>query len=203
MNTKLMISLFILNTLLTSCSSIESKDSKNPEFFKDTVVSRSSNLTESPSWAFIEKTMYKEDGGLVYSLGTATIQGDQNIDAGFRIAEINAKANISKSIDQKMDFIFQHAEEGLEINNSIVRTLSAEASRLTTSGVIISNKYWEKIVTYDSLRNPKMFYKLYVRVSLKESQFENAIEKAIKGENKQVKLSKEFAEKVEKQLKEI
>jgi len=135
----------ILVTGLVGCGT----SVKNPiksEIDPDVVVSRIDELSSRPSW-LKESEPFSFNEGKVLSLGSTTIPGDQRVEAAMRIAENNAKAGIATAIEQKLEFIFQNAEEGAVIGADQARYIGAEASSLITSSIRSDKRYWEKVAT--------------------------------------------------------
>lgn len=168
----------------------------------DVVVSRSDDLSSRPSWAK-EAESFKIEDGTVYSLGTTTISADSRIEAGYRIAENNAKGAIASAIEQRLNYIFQNAEEGTELDARQTRFIGAEFTKLTTSSIRPGGRYWEKVATTDANGQKKLIYRVYARVSMPEEDFKKAIFDAIRRAQGKVGLSQDFAQKVDQHWNEF
>lgn len=173
---------------------------KNPikaEIDPDVVVSRIDELSSRPNWLKESEPLRFEDGK-VLSLGSTTIMGDQRVEAAMRIAENNAKAGIAKAIEQKLEFIFQNAEEGAVMGADQARYIGAEASSLITSSIHSDKRYWEKVATTKDSGERITVYKTFALVSMPETDFKKAILNATRKAEGKVGLSKGFSEKVDK-----
>lgn len=189
----------ILSTALLflfSCGSAVKNPTKS-EIDPDKVISRIDELSSRPDW-LKESEPFRFESGNVYSLGSTTIPGEDRVDAAYRIAENNAKAGIATAIEQKLEFIFQNAEEGTQIGSDQARYIGAEASSLITSSIRIYKRYWEKVaMTQDSgVRTTK--YRVFSTVTMPEADFKTAVMNAIKKAEGKKGLSKNFSEKVDK-----
>lgn len=173
---------------------------KNPikaETDPDNVISRIDDLSSRPEW-LKESEPFRISGGKVYSLGSTTIPGDQRVEAALRVAENNAKAGVANAIEQKLEYIFQNAEEGAEIGADQARYIGAEASSLITSSIRSDKRYWEKVATTQDSGERVTRYKVFALVSMPEGDFKKAILAATRKAEGKKGLSKNFAEKVDK-----
>ena len=166
---------------------------------KDQVIARSDDLSSRPEWVKDSET-FTVSKGTVYMLGSTTIPATSSPDRAYRIAENNAKQGLSSAIEQKLDFVFQNAEEGTEIGSDQTRFIGMEASKLVTSAIRPSNRYWEKVVTVTGANadDKAVVYRVYARVAMPEKEFKKAIERAIAKAQKKG-LSADFAKKVDAQ----
>lgn len=166
---------------------------------KDQVIARSDDLSSRPEWVKDSET-FTVSKGTVYMLGSTTISATSSPDRAYRIAENNAKQGLSSAIEQKLDFVFQNAEEGTEIGSDQTRFIGMEASKLVTSAIRPSNRYWEKVVTVTGANadDKAVVYRVYARVAMPEKEFKKAIERAIAKAQKKG-LSADFAKKVDAQ----
>ena len=184
-------SLLALSVLAcAACSSVS---------MKDQVIARSDDLSARPEWVKDSET-FTVSKGTVYMLGSTTIPATSSPDRAYRIAENNAKQGLSSAIEQKLDFVFQNAEEGTEIGSDQTRFIGMEASKLVTSAIRPSNRYWEKVVTVTGANadDKAVVYRVYARVAMPEKEFKQAIERAIAKAQKKG-LSADFAKKVDAQ----
>ncbi len=184
-------SFFALSVLAcAACSSVS---------MKDQVIARSDDLSSRPEWVKDSET-FTVSKGTVYMLGSTTIPATSSPDRAYRIAENNAKQGLSSAIEQKLDFVFQNAEEGTEIGSDQTRFIGMEASKLVTSAIRPSNRYWEKVVTVTGANadDKAVVYRVYARVAMPEKEFKKAIERAIAKAQKKG-LSADFAKKVDAQ----
>lgn len=177
----ILLSLFIIY----SCSS-----------FTEKVISHSSNYESKPAWADITKPMFKKEGK-VYSVGVAEASINAKATALARVADNNARHEISRTIVNEMSFIFQNAEEGVENSGELARFYGNEFSKHISSGIYQEERYWEKVKTFDEDGAPKYVLKIYSLISLKESKLKKAMKYAL---NHEKGLSKEFKAAVDNHL---
>jgi hypothetical protein len=149
-----------------------------------------------PSW-LKESEPFRFENGMVSSLGSTVIPADHRVEAAYRIAENNAKAAFANSIEQRLEFVFQNAEEGTSMDTTQARYIGAEASKLTSSSVRVDKHYWEKVaVTKDSGDRVTMT-KVFVTVTMPESAFKQAVHAAVAKAQGKGSLSADFAKKVD------
>lgn len=186
----------IMMVALAGCSSAP----QNPtsENTRDVIVSRIDDLSKRPDW-LKEGEPFTVKDGTVYSLGVTSIPSDHRVEAAYRIAENNAKAAIAHAIEQKLEYVFQNAEEGTTIDASQVRYIGAEASSIMTSSLRVGQRYWEKVaITKDSGERVTL-YKVFTRVSMPEQDFKKAIVDALRKQQGKGGISADFAKKVDTQ----
>jgi hypothetical protein len=178
--------------LLVSCSSV---------VIQDKVISRSDELSSRPAWVKESNTLTVEKD-VVYIMGQAKIPAENaNISQGYRVAENNAKVSLAGSIEQRLNYAFQNAEEGLDVNQNQIKYVSAEAAKISVSNLKPSNRYWEKVLSVvDGSGKTEMFYTLFARMQIKESDLKKAIDNTM---NKNKGISDEFKKQVDQQWDKI
>ena len=164
----------------------------------DSVIARINEDDERPKW-LDESSSFKVDDGKVVSLGQTTIPGDNRVEAAYRIAENNAKQGICSAIEQRLDFVFQNAEEGTDIDATQARSIGAEACQMTTSSIRNGKRYWEKFATTTDSGSRVTRYRVFATVEMPEGDFKRAVLAAIKKQQGKGGLSKDFADKVNDQ----
>lgn len=185
---------FVAVLTLAACSSLP----------KDEILARSDNLTSRPKWANEEKTFTIENK-TVYVLGTHEMPvAGKRLETGKRSAALNAKKGIANAIEQKLNVIFQNAEEGDEMGAEQARFIGAEASKLVASSIRPAGVYWEKVSrVIDADGNRDLIYRIYSRVQMPEADFKKQIEEAIKRNAGKQGISADFAKKVDENWNEM
>jgi hypothetical protein len=180
---------------LGACASAP-KQPTGPEMERDVVVSRIDNLSNRPGWLKESEPVQVSDG-YVTSLGETLIPADHRVDAAFRIAENNAKSQIAKAIEQRLDFVFQNAEEGTAMDSTQARFIGAEAANLTTSTLRLDKRYWEKVATTQDNGQRVTQYRVFVTVKMPEADFKRSVLDAIRKQQGKGGISADFAKKVD------
>ncbi len=163
----------------------------------DKVIQRSDNLSSRPSWVK-ESTPLTKKGSDLYFLGQARIPAEKaNVSMGYRIAENNAKNSIASAINQNLTYMFQNAEEGTSYDANQVQFVSTESAKALMSKAIVSDRYWEKVLsTVNAEEDKEMFYSIYARVKISESDLKQAIERTL---NKNKGISEDLKKKAAQQ----
>lgn len=188
--------LLILSLLaLSACSSAPKTGVENAG--SETVLTRIDGRSDRPDW-LQESEPFKIEGGKVYSLGQTTIPGESRVEAAYRIAENNGKGAIAGAIEQRLDFVFQNAEEGVSIDSTQARYIGAEASKLTASSIRLAKRYWEKYSVVGSNGMPEIRYRVFTLVTMPEQDFKAAIVDAARRAQGKGGLSADFAKQVSK-----
>ncbi len=175
-----------------------SSNPKNPtaENTPDKVVSRINEMSERPKWLNEEKPFEVKEGS-VMSLGQTTIPGDNRVEAAYAIADNNAKGAICSAIESRLEFIFQGAEEGTEIDSTQARRIGAEACKITTSSIRPGSRYWEKVAMTSDSGERVTRYKVFATVTMPEVDFKRAVINAIRKQEGKGGLSQDFSKKVD------
>ncbi|HEX7676206.1 MAG TPA: hypothetical protein VF412_18660 [Bdellovibrio sp.] len=168
----------------------------------DQVVARIDQMNARPDW-LKESEPFTISKGVVSSLGQTEVPGDHRVDAAFRIAENNAKAGISKAIEQKLDYVFQNAEEGTSIDATQARYIGSEVSKITTSTMRVDKRYWEKVVVSRENGSRVPIYRVFVTASMPEGDFKRAVLDAIRKSEGKGGISADFAKKVDQHWDKI
>jgi hypothetical protein len=166
-------------------------------YIDDEVLATANNKSQ-PDWADETKPFYVQNGK-VYSVGVTTLRGSDRPEAGGRIAENNARANFSKSIENRMEFIFQNSEENAEVDSSQAQFIGSEVSSLTSHSMTLEGHWWKRYAQSDEDGSRRLFYKVYSLISMPESELKKAIDSAINHKVEDKKISQSFKEKVDKQ----
>lgn len=176
---------------LSACSSAP----RTAENSEDKVVARIDGMSSRPEW-LKESQPFVTEGGIVSMLGQTTIPADDRVEAAYRIAENNAKAGIASAIEQRLDFVFQNAEEGTRLDSTQARYIGAEASKLTTSSIRPDKRYWEKVAMTTDSGERTTRYRVFTRVTMPEADFKRAVLDAVRRQQGKGGLSADFAKKV-------
>lgn len=198
MKTKFQIALLPL-IFAVGCSTTNSKkiNEMQGNVGEERVLSRIDELSSRPNWVK-ESEPFRIEGGKVQSMGMTSIPADDRVEAAFRIAENNGKAAVAGAIEQRLDFVFQNAEEGTSMGSTQARYVGAEASKLTTGSLRPSKRYWEKVATTQENGQVTVKYRVFALVEMPENDFKAAIFDAIRRSQGKAGISTEFAEKVDK-----
>lgn len=181
--------------LIVGCSSSVKNPTKS-ELEPDRVVSRIDDLSSRPDW-LKESEPFRIEKGAVISTGMATMPATDRVEAAYRIAQNNAKAAIAAAIQQKLEFIFQNAEEGTSVSTTQARYIGAEASSLVTNSIRTGKNYWEKVASTQDSGERTTQYKVFSTVTMSEDEFKRAIFEAIRKAQGKGGVSKDFAKKVD------
>ncbi len=192
------LSLYAL-IFLSACGSPQIKDQAGQVIQPDIILSRIDQMSSRPDW-LKESEVFKIDGGVVYSLGSATmpVKDGVNENALFRIAENNAKVGISSSVENKLSVIFQNAEEGTGLDTTQAKFIGAETSNLVTSSLRTGKRYWEKFQTHTESGEKKIMIKVFALVQMPEQDFKKAILDSINKRQGKAGLSAKFSDQVNK-----
>lgn len=166
-------------------------------FKPDETLSTASDKLQ-PAWADDTKAFWVKDG-TVNSLGIAQIRGDERPEAALRIAENNAKANIARAIETRMEYIFQAAEENATYEATAAKFIGSEVSSLTANSIHLENRWWKRFAQSQEDGSRNIFYKAYALVNMPESEFKKAVFNAINKGVKKHKLSESFQKQVDRQ----
>lgn len=163
----------------------------------DVVLDRIDRMSRRPDW-IKESEPFRIESGNVFSLGQTQIPADHRVEAAYRIAENNAKAAIASAIEQKLEFIFQGAEEGTSIDATQARYIGSEASKITTQSLRLQSRYWEKVASTLDNGQRVTRYVVFALVSMPEKDFKKAmLDAAARAQGKEG-ISSDFREKIDK-----
>jgi len=187
--------------ILAGCSSSPPKSDSvaaplPPEIQADKVISRINGLDARPKWLNEEHTFEIKDGEVI-SLGQTSIPGDDRVEAAVRVSRNNAKAAICSAIEQRLDVLFQNAEEGTAQNSTQARYIGAEACKITTSSIRPGNTYWEKVATTKDSGERVTQFKVFTTVTMPEPELKRAVLEAARKREGKGGLSEDFAKKVD------
>lgn len=159
------------------------------------------NDESEPSWVkkAAERTFYVDDDQVI-SIGSTTLPGDSRTDAGFKIAEANARANVGKVITNRMDSFTHIAEEGIDMNGIQLRSVTAEATKLSASGMKPGRRFYSKVAVTGDDGVPRTEYRFFAEIRMSEEDYKKAIVQAAKQAEKKNGLSQSFSDQVQRHL---
>lgn len=157
------------------------------------------NNDSMPGWVedAAERTFYK-DGDEIVSIGTTTLEGNSRIDAGFRVAEANARANIGRVITNRMEAVTHIAEEGTDFSGVQLRSITAEATKLTASGMKPGHRHYQRVMVTGDDGIPRGELRFWQEIRMSENDYKAAIINAAKRGSTKPGLSQAFGRTVEK-----
>lgn len=163
------------------------------------VIVATLNDESEPSWVkkASERTFYVDDDQVI-SIGSTTLPGDSRTDAGFKIAEANARANIGKIITNRMESFTHIAEEGVDMSGIQLRSITAEATKLTASGMKPARRFYSKVAVTGDDGVPRTEYRFWAEITMSEEDYKKAIVQASKQIEKKNGLSQAFSTQVER-----
>lgn len=181
--------LFLSMLALSACGSMSDK-----------VISRSDELSSRPSWVQDDNPVVVKNGDM-FVTSMATVRSDRaNISQGYRIAENQAKTDLSNAIKTDIKTNFVDAQEGVEGDQFRTEFLSIEKSEISFSGLMPSNRYWEKVLVTNADGDTEMEYRFFARMKIKEADFKKQMKDFLNG-NKG--LSPEFNQRVTETINEF
>lgn len=185
MKTLTKISAIALATALTAaCSTIPTIP------MEERVIARSDGLSETPKWATYGVGSFVEKGNISF-VGNHDVGIGSSLSMACRVAASKAKNDISSEIYQKLSFVLQHAEEGMNMGAGQTKYIGGEVSKLTTSSIRYDGCYWEQVMIPTGEQSFNTIYRIFAKVSIPKDKLEEAIRKAGKG-----KFSQEFTKQV-------
>ena len=139
--------------------------------------------------------------GDMFVTSMAAVRSDRaNISQGYRIAENQAKTDLSNAIKTEIKTNFVDAQEGIQGDQFRTEFLSIEKSEIAFSGLTPANRYWEKVLVSNADGDKDIEYRFYARMKIKESDFKKQMQNFLNG-NKG--LSAEFGKRVTETVNEF
>lgn len=166
----------------------------------DKVIARSDELSSRPSWVKDDNPVIIKNGDMFVTSMTAIRSDSVNISQGYRIAENQAKTDLSNAIKTDIKTNFVNAQEGVEGDRFRTEFLSIEKSEIAFSGLLPENRYWEKVLVNNAGGDKEIEYRFYARMKIKEADFKKQMKEFLSG-NKG--LSAEFNARVSQTVNEF
>lgn len=155
------------------------------------------NGQSQPDWADESKPFFIRDGK-AYSIGFTTLRGDDRPEAGLRVSENSARGNFAKAVEDRMEFVFQNAEENAGMDSTQAKFIGSEVSRLTSHSIRVESHFWKRYAQSSESGDRHIYYKVYSLVTMPENDLKKAIDDAIAGRVEK-SLSPSFQAKVDQQ----
>ena len=167
---------------------------------QDEVIARSDELSRRPEWVKDDEPIMVKNGDM-FVTSMASVRSDRaNISQGYRIAENQAKTDLSNAIKTEIKTNFVDAQEGIQGDQFCTEFLSIEKSEIAFSGLTPANRYWEKVLVSNADGDKDIEYRFYARMKIKESDFKKQMQNFLNG-NKG--LSAEFGKRVTETVNEF
>ncbi len=186
------IALFLFTFVFTACSSIGER-----------VLVRMDDVSSRPEWATLSKTTFPKEGKIMV-VGYAEVPADARISAAVKLADNNARFEVSRMITNDMGFIFQNLKEGVLDGGDLSRFYGMEISKTLASDTVTEKRYWEKVETFDSYGEKVYKLRLYSLISIKSSTLRRAIAKANAKQNDITpELKKEITDHLQSEIRKL
>lgn len=196
---KIIASSLLVGLMLNTACSSSPKMANGLPFQKDETLSTAGDKP-APDWVEQgELQPFVIKSGKVYSVGITTLRGDERPEAGVRIAENNARANFAKSIENRMEFLFQGAEENAGFDSTQAKWIGSEASSITSHSMVAEGRWWKRYSQMQENGDRRIFYKIYSLVTMSEPDLKQAVFKAANKGVANNQVSAEFQKQVSKQ----
>lgn len=188
---------------IAGCSSVPKPQSGLENIGREAVVA-SMNNESTPSWVkkASEHSLY-DDGGQVVSVAMTSLPGDNRIEAGFKIAELNAKANLAKTIESRIETFTQLADEGADHSGQQLRSVITEAAKVTASNMRAGRRYWSKVAITDDTGTPRTELRFWNEVKMDQREFKKALIDAGRKAAGKPSLSEAFVKQVDKNFERL
>lgn len=180
----------LLALILVSCSSLSEK-----------TISRMDGESK-PSWATQEKALTIADGKM-YILGFSELDADSKISAAYRMADSQARGELSKMVENQFSSIFQNLEEGTNDEGTLSRYYASEVSKNMLRELKISKRYWEKVQTIDRDGAPMFRLRVYSLAEIPESHYKKLVREKIAQEKIDPAVKKQVLNHFESEIKQF
>ncbi len=184
--------LFLFAFLFTACSSIGER-----------VLVRMDDVGQRPDWATLSKTTFPKDGKIMV-VGYTEVPADARVSSAVKLADNNARFEISRMITNDMGFIFQNLKEGVLEGGDLSRFYGMEISKTIASDTVTEKRYWEKVETFDSYGEKVYKLRIFSLISVKTSTLRRAIAKANATQNEiSPELKKEVTDHLQAEIRKL
>jgi hypothetical protein len=144
------------------------------------------------------------DSGFVVSTGFVTIPADGNRpEAGVTMAQMQARAELAKAVETKIENFAQLASEGLATDGAQLRSIATETAKLTANDLRPRKTYYEKVKVISDSGVPRTEYRVWAEVVCDEAMFKRHVMDAIRGQTGKMVYSKAFQESVDSNWKSV
>jgi hypothetical protein len=165
---------------------------------KEVVVATMNDMSK-PKWVqeAMERTYYV-DGNEVVSVGSTSLPSDSRIEAGFRISELKGREALARVLQVKLENFSHLAEEGVSFDGIQLRNVTAEAAKITASGMKSGRRYYEKVAVTQDNGVPRTEIRFYLETRMSREDFKRAGVELARRANGKSTLSEVFSKQVEK-----
>ena len=155
-----------------------------------------------PSWANLDKSLVAKDGNLMI-LGFKELDADAKISAAFRMSDNSTRTELSKLIHNQFSTIFQNLEEGVGDEGEMARFYSSEVSKTSLRELRVTNRYWEKVQSFD--RDGQKTYRLrvYSLAEIPESKLKKLIHETMNKDSIPAEVKKQVLDHFEGEIKQF
>ena len=144
-----------------------------PSFSGPVVLARADGAAARPAW-LDERRPFTISGGVVSSVGEASIAPDDRLDAGTRIAQTRAEAAVAAAVSSRLTAVLRLHEDS-NADSPQVEQEVVSASRMASSAFRPAGRYWEKISIMGDVGRPVVRVRVFARVTMPEAEFRKAV----------------------------
>ena len=182
--------IMILVSLLHSCSSLNDK----------TIAKMDDE--PRPKWANHLKAIQLKDGKMQI-LGFNELDVTARISAAFRLSDNSARSELSKLIQTQFSSILQSLEEGVEDNGNLTRNYSSEVSKNLLRELQITQRYWEKVQTFNQDGETAYKLRVYSLAEIPEAKFKKLLQESISEGKIPGEIKKQIMDQFEGEIKKF
>lgn len=144
------------------------------------------------------------DSGTVVATGFVSLPGDgTRPEAGIKMAQMNARAELAKAVQLKIENFAQLSEEGVSADTTQLRGIATEVAKLTANDLRPRKTFYEKVRVISDSGVPRTEYRVWAEITCSEDQFKRHVMDAIRGQNGKASFSKEFAQTVDANWRQV
>ncbi len=147
---------------------------------------------------FYKKPHVKKDGN-IYVLGAVDVPGDSSPTRCQTAADLQARVELSKELNTRLENQLQYAAEGFSIDASSLKQISSESTKIEfLQGVFIDNRFWEKVLVQNG-PDAYVKYTCYSRAAMPIDKFQQKAQSLLDEHEKKGQFTAEFAKAVNDQ----
>lgn len=155
-----------------------------------------------PAWASQAKALQIKDEK-VQIIGFQEVDASAKISSAFRLSDNSARVELSKLVETQFSTIFQNLEEGLEDLGGLTRNYSSEVSKNVLRDLQITQRYWEKVETFNSQGEKTYRLRIYSLAEISESKLKKLIRDTLKKEAVPKEIKKQILDQFEAEIKQF
>ncbi len=146
---------------------------------------------------------YEADGNLVTATSMISIPGENRLESGIKMAQMQAKSTLAHTIESSLNSFSQYSAETSSADSVQMRELIGDTAKVVANEFKLGKVYYEKQKIISDSGIPVTKWKIWAQVYTDEANYKKLVMDAIRKRQGRGQFTAEFAKVVDKNFSQM